>query len=427
VKVTVNQPGGEHSEKEVAILKEGDYFGERALQTTDTRSANVYAQGTVKTYSLNRMQFTNLIGHIDEQAPDDDEMSRESQIFDREDDSVEARKTTMELKNKLLYGLDYAEMSQVRVIKSLGTGGFGAVKLVYFKSDQVDKKLYALKCVAKYRIVKYKQQRHIQDEKNILFQIKSKFVLRCYKTFKDTKQVYLVTDAYLGGDLWKLLHARGPFPDTVSRFYAACVIEAFDYLHSRGIVYRDLKPENLMLHTNGYLRLVDLGFAKRVPIGSKTWTFCGTPEYIPPEVISNSGHGISADYWALGILIYELSSRKTPFKAREDLAIYSNALKGIDSVTFSYKISKKCEQIIKALCRLEPSERLGYQKEGINGIRNHRWYQGFDWKGFQEEKIASPIVPECRDYLAEGTLAKAEGLQDDGQIPEEMSGWDKDF
>ena len=103
VKVTVNQPGGEHSEKEVAILKEGDYFGERALQTTDTRSANVYAQGTVKTYSLNRMQFTNLIGHIDEQAPDDDEMSRESQIFDREDDSVEARKTTMELKNKLLW------------------------------------------------------------------------------------------------------------------------------------------------------------------------------------------------------------------------------------------------------------------------------------------------------------------------------------
>lgn len=107
-----------------------------------------------------------------------------------------------------------------------------------------------------------------------------------------------------------------------------------------------------MLHKNGYLRLVDLGFAKRVPIGSKTWTFCGTPEYIPPEVISNSGHGISADYWALGILIYELCTRKTPFKAKEDLQIYSNALKGIDSVSFSYKISRKGETIIKALCKL---------------------------------------------------------------------------
>ena len=321
-------------------------------------------------------------------------------------------------------GLDNAEFDDLRVIKSLGHGGFGSVKLVTIQNPKCEKKLYALKCVAKYRIVKYKQQRHIQDEKNILFQIKSKFVLRCYKTFKDSRQVYLLTDAYLGGDLWKLLHARGPFPDTVSRFYAACVIEAFDYLHARGIVYRDLKPENLMLHTNGYLRLVDLGFAKRVPVGSKTWTFCGTPEYIPPEVISNSGHGISADYWALGILIYELSSRKTPFKARDDLTIYSNALKGIESVTFTYKISKKCEQIIKALCKLEPAERLGYQKEGIDGIRNHRWYQGFDWKGFQNEKIACPIVPEVRNYLDKDYDDK---FEHDLAVPEETSGWDKDF
>ena len=116
--------------------------------------------------------------------------------------------------------------------------------------------------------------------------------------------VYLLTDAYLGGDLWRLLHARGPFPDTVARFYIACVVEAFAYLHQRGIVYRDLKPENLMLDINGYLRLVDLGFAKRVPIGNKTWTFCGTPEYIPPEVIANTGHTLSADYWSLGILVY---------------------------------------------------------------------------------------------------------------------------
>lgn len=138
-------------------------------------------------------------------------------------------------------GLDKAVLQDVRVLKSLGQGGFGDVKLVYFKNSAVEAKPYALKCVQKCRIVQYGQQRHIMDEKNILFMMKSPFVLSLYKTFKDTKQVYLLTDAYLGGDLWRLLHARGPFPDTVARFYIACVVEAFGYLHARGIVYRDLR------------------------------------------------------------------------------------------------------------------------------------------------------------------------------------------
>lgn len=198
--------------------------------------------GTVKTLTLNRANFINLVGHIDDfkknaekAAVKNDDSNRASNSSQAEDD----KKSLAE--RKLHFGLEHANFKDIRVIKSLGTGGFGSVKLVYFKNDKVEKKLYALKCVAKYRIVKYKQQRHIQDEKDILFQIRSKFVLRCYKTFKDTRQVYLITDAYLGGDLWKLMHARGPFPDTVSRFYAACVIEAFDYLHTRGIVYRDLR------------------------------------------------------------------------------------------------------------------------------------------------------------------------------------------
>ena len=100
----------------------------------------------------------------------------------------------------------------------------------------------------------------------------------------DKKFVYILTDAYLGGDLWRTLCNKGPFKDSVARFYAACVVQAFEYLHSRDYCYRDLKPENLMVDEKGYVRLVDLGFAKKVLPGHKTWTFCGTPEYIPPEV-----------------------------------------------------------------------------------------------------------------------------------------------
>lgn len=408
VRCTKNQENGD--EATVAELEKGAFFGELALQTEEKRAANVYAIGDVKCLSLDRHAFTSLIGKIDDQIEEEPDQSKEM---------------VTSAQGTAVGGLDKAQLQDVRVLKSLGQGGFGDVKLVYFKNSAVDAKPYALKCVQKCRIVQYGQQRHIMDEKNILFMMKSPFVLSLYKTFKDTKQVYLLTDAYLGGDLWRLLHARGPFPDTVARFYIACVVEAFGYLHARGIVYRDLKPENLMLHTNGYLRLVDLGFAKRVPIGSKTWTFCGTPEYIPPEVIANTGHTLSADYWSLGILVYELVTRKTPFRAKDDLTIYENILRGVHSIQFSYRISRKAEMLIKSLCRQEPAERLGYQKGGIGDIRKHKWFGGFDWEGFQAQRVPAPILPDVKNPM--DNVDKAVHLDNASHIPEETSGWDADF
>jgi len=408
VKITKSHPGKE--EEVVDQREKGNFFGERALQSEEKRSANVYSVGDVKCFSLDRLAFQNLIGSIQEQqaqasTPKEAEVAEQEIPHDKSMDAI--------------------QLSEVRVLKALGQGGFGDVKLVYFKNSTVEQKPYALKCVQKCRIVQYGQQRHIMDEKNILFQMRSPFLLNLHKTFKDSKQVYLLTDAYLGGDLWRLLHARGPFPDTVARFYVACVVEAFAYLHARGIVYRDLKPENLMLDINGYLRLVDLGFAKRLPIGNKTWTFCGTPEYIPPEVIANTGHHLSADYWSLGILVYELLTRKTPFRAKDDLTIYENILRGIHSVQFSYRISRKAEMLIKALCRQEPSERLGYQKGGINDIRKHKWFGGFDWDGFHVQRVPAPILPDVRDPMENAD--KAQQLENMNHIPDETSGWDADF
>jgi len=398
------------TDTELAQLEKGKFFGELALQSEDKRAANVYAIGDVRCFSLDRHAFINLIGRLDEQKADAIE----------EVDVSENQET-----KSAAGGLEGSTIADARVLKSLGQGGFGDVKLVFFKGSQFEQKPYALKCVQKCRIVQYGQQRHIMDEKNILFQMRSPFILTLHKTYKDAKQVYLLTDAYLGGDLWRLLHARGPFPDTVARFYIACVVEAFAYLHQRGIVYRDLKPENLMLDINGYLRLVDLGFAKRVPLGNKTWTFCGTPEYIPPEVIANTGHTLSADYWSLGILVYELLTRKTPFRAKDDLTIYENILRGIHSVQFSYRVSRKAEMLIKSLCRQEPSERLGYQKGGINDIRKHKWFGGFDWDGFHAQRVPAPILPDVRDPMEQAEKA---GLLDPmNHIPDETSGWDATF
>jgi len=403
VKITIDQPDG--SEKEVCKKGRGEYFGEIALMKEDRRTANVYADPDVTLYSLDRSSFSSLIGTLEEAHSAE---ATPEKIFD----DVK--------KNPLLVN---CKLSDLEIIRPLGEGGFGMVKLV--KVPGIQNMSFALKCIIKARVVQYGQQRHILDEKNILSIIQSKFILSLHTTFKDNKFVYLLTDVYLGGDLWGLLHKKGPFSDSVGRFYSACVIEAFAYLHQRQIVYRDLKPENLMISSSGYAILVDLGFAKKVSFGHKTWTFCGTPEYIPPEIISNKGHHIAADYWSLGVLIFELLNQKTPFRAKEDLAIYEGILRGIHSVPFP-KMSRKAESLIKSLCRQDPAERIGYQRNGVNDIRKHRWFQGFDWEGLRQQSIEAPFVPEVLSPT-DTTYFEKLTEEDPAKIPTETSNWDADF
>jgi len=408
VRVTKNNDDG--SENEVAVLGAGDFFGDKALIKEEKRSANIYAKSDLKCYTLDRTAFINLVGRVTDQDDPNKQAAPEAEV-----------QSPTRVTNENLANCKYEDLE---IIKPLGAGGFGLVKLVKVKG--ITDRAYALKCIQKARVVQYGQQRHIMDEKNILASMESPFILGLHRTFKNNKFVFLLTDAYLGGDLWRTLHTKGPFNDSVARFYVACVVEAFDYLHKRHYCYRDLKPENLMVDNNGYVRLVDLGFAKKVPPGHKTWTFCGTPEYIPPEIISNTGHNIAADYWSLGILIFELLSKRTPFRAKDDLAIYEGILRGIHSVQFPYKISRKAESMIKALCRQDPSERIGYQRAGVNDIRKHRWFQGFDWEGLRSEKIQAPHIPEIKNPFDVSNFEKIRE-EDERKIPEETSGWDAEF
>lgn len=127
-----------------------------------------------------------------------------------------------------------------------------------------------------------------------------------YKTFRDDKYIYMLLEACLGGEVWTILRDKKFFDEYTTKFIIACVIEAFQYLHPKGIIYRDLKPENLLLDSRGYVKLVDFGFAKNVGVLKKTYSFCGTPAYIAPEIIRKKGHNKAVDYWALGILTHEL-------------------------------------------------------------------------------------------------------------------------
>jgi cGMP-dependent protein kinase len=251
------------------------------------------------------------------------------------------------------------------------------------------------------------------------------FIVRLYRTFRDNKYLYMLLEVCLGGELWALLRDRGVFDDGTTRFYVACVIEALIYLHAKGIVYRDLKPENLLLDNSGYAKLVDFGFAKSIGFGRKTWTFCGTPEYVAPEVLLNKGHDFSTDLWSLGIFTYELLTGSPPFAASDPMKTYNLILRGIDAIEFPRYITKNARHVIKRLCRESPAERLGYGNNGVKDVQKHKWFEGFNWEGLKKRTLTPPYMPKVMSSTDVSNFDVYPPDIDDA--PDDLSGWDRDF
>ncbi|KAL2304825.1 hypothetical protein Nmel_006780 [Mimus melanotis] len=401
-KVIVTQSTTDHSQPQVIKnLHKGDYFGEKALISDDVRSANVIAdEYNVECLVIDRETFnqtvgtyeelqTYLEGYVANLAQADEKRHAKGRSFCGQL-TKEVSLEMIELKEKVAQ-FPPSPFQNLEVVTTLGVGGFGRVELVKVKNENM---AFAMKCIKKKHVVDTKQQEHIYSEKKILEQICSPFVVKLYRTFKDNKYVYMLLEACLGGELWSLLRDRGSFDEFTTKFCVGCVTEAFDYLHQIGIIYRDLKPENLILDAEGYIKLVDFGFAKKIGSGQKTWTFCGTPEYVAPEVILSKGHDFSVDFWSLGILVYELLTGSPPFSGADQMMTYNLILKGIEKLDFPKTISRRPEDLIRRLCRQNPTERLGNLRNGINDIKKHRWLSGFNWDSLKVRKLTSPLKRE---------------------------------
>ncbi|XP_029866599.1 cGMP-dependent protein kinase 2 isoform X2 [Aquila chrysaetos chrysaetos] len=380
-KVIVTQSSADHLQPQlIKNLHKGDYFGEKALIRDDVRSANVIAdEYNVECLVIDRETFNQIVGTYEELqtylegyvaklARADEKRHAKGRSFCGQL-TKEVSLEMIELKEKVAQ-LPPSPFQNLEVVTTLGVGGFGRVELVKVKNENM---AFAMKCIKKKHIVDTKQQEHIYSEKKILEQICSPFIVKLYRTFKDNKYVYMLLEACLGGELWSLLRDRGSFDEATTKFCVGCVTEAFDYLHHIGIIYRDLKPENLILDAEGYIKLVDFGFAKKIGSGQKTWTFCGTPEYVAPEVILSKGHDFSVDFWSLGILVYELLTGSPPFSGADQMMTYNLILKGIEKLDFPKIITRRPEDLIRRLCRQNPTERLGNLRNGINDIKKHRY------------------------------------------------------
>ena len=210
--------------------------------------------------------------------------------------------------------------------------------------------------------------------------------------YKDKINLYMLMEFVPGGEIFSHLRRAGRFSNEAGKFYAASIVLAIQTLHQKDIVYRDLKPENLLLDGKGFLKITDFGFAKIIT--DRTWTLCGTPEYLAPEIIQSKGHGKGVDWWALGVLIYEMLAGYPPFYDENPFGIYQKILSG--RIEFPRHFDFHAKDIVRKLLAADRTKRLGNLKNGAEDIKKHKWFKGFDWNALINLAMTPPIVPELR-------------------------------
>jgi len=401
--------------KASSATKLAHFFGERALMSNEPRAATItVVSNEAKALVLDRIAFNLLLGPLEDIIKAQEEGHQRSSALGKGGPGTEKRRKQDRIQRKDL----------VRV-GLLGCGGFASVELWEHRDT---KETYAMKCISKGFIVKMGMQESIMNEKNILLMTNSFFIIKLFECFNGSQTLYFLLEAALGGELYATYNRKGFHgSEKHAKFYIAGTVCALAHLHDRRIIYRDLKPENLLLNEAGQLKLTDMGLAKFV-VG-KTFTTCGTPDYFAPELIASSGHTVAVDWWTLGILLFEFMAGHPPFESPTPVETYSKVMKGIGKVKTPPKCQGAIGDLIKGLLRKEPSERLPMRPGGIQNVKEHKWYAGFNWEGMESQKLDppyKPVVKSKRD-LANFVARKDDMPQQLEYDGDESSGWDKDF
>lgn len=302
------------------------------------------------------------------------------------------------------------KLSDLELKETLGTGSFGRVRLCKHKNGN---DYYAIKCLKKREIIKMKQVQHIIAEKSILMEISHPFIVNMLCSFQDEKKLYLVLEFVIGGEMFTHLRSAGRFPNDVAKFYHAELVLAFEYLHSKDIIYRDLKPENLLLDAKGHVKITDFGFAKKVP--ERTFTLCGTPEYLAPEVIQSKGHGKAVDWWTMGILLYEFIAGYPPFYDDTPFRIYEKILEG--KVKFPNWFDSRARDLVKGLLMTDHTKRLGTLKNGVADIKGHPYFHGANWEKLFNRHYPAPIPVKTKSAGDTSNFEKYPESQEDRSAP----------
>ncbi|XP_013185564.2 cAMP-dependent protein kinase catalytic subunit alpha-like [Amyelois transitella] len=282
-----------------------------------------------------------------------------------------------------------AKLTDFEKQKVLGTGAFG---IVYLAKHIASGKYYAMKMLEKEKIVKLKQIEHSFYEKKILIGLNFPFVVYMKYFFKDNVYLYYILPFIPGGEMFSHLRKMGKFEESAAKFYGAQVVLALEYLHACELVYRDLKPENILIDRTGYIKITDFGFCKL--IHGRTWTLCGTPEYLAPEIILSKGYGMSVDWWSLGILLFEMSAGHPPFYASDPMRIYEKIVSG--KYRCPAHFTAELKDLIGHVLQVDTTRRYGNLKDGILDFKNHKWFREIDWDNLLNGRVQPPFLPKVR-------------------------------
>lgn len=296
---------------------------------------------------------------------------------------------------------DRKRLADFNIIRHVGKGASGRV---YEIEDKITSEKFALKVIEKSTILESKDTyRHAMDERLVLQMIRHHpYILDMHYAFQNSRRLFIVTEYCEGGDMFEFMNRRvAPLDEDTARFVSAQVLLALTHLHQLGIIYRDLKLENILIDADGNIRLADFGLTKvlRQSDGKlcRTSTFCGTREYVAPEMLRGDAYDTALDFWTFGIFLYEMLSGQTPFYSSDNSEIYKRIEKS--SVSYPRNLSSDVRSLINKLLVREPRKRLGASKGGISVLKNHRWYASIDWDKLMERGSMTSPLKRSIDYL----------------------------
>ncbi|KAL1920330.1 uncharacterized protein VTP21DRAFT_1476 [Calcarisporiella thermophila] len=288
---------------------------------------------------------------------------------------------------------DEVHLNHFNLMRSVGRGSFGKVRVVQHKKT---KEMYALKYINKAKCVKMRAIKNVISERRLLESLDYPFIVNLRYAFQDDVNLFMVIDLMLGGDLRFHLERMGKFPEECVRLYAAELSSALDFLHSKRVVHRDIKPDNVLLDSKGHVHLTDFNIAAHYNESKPLTTYAGSLAYMAPEILQRHGYLNSVDWWSLGAMLYEIVFGARPFRGRTSSAL-TNAIIH-DPLLFppdAHEVaSQECIDFITRLCTREIPNRLGCGEEGFAAVKSHPWFKDLDWEAIKEKKVTPKFEPD---------------------------------
>ncbi|KAK9503197.1 hypothetical protein O3M35_011817 [Rhynocoris fuscipes] len=291
--------------------------------------------------------------------------------------------------------IKFSSRKEFKFVTEIGRGSYGRVALV-IKRDSG--RYYAAKFISRKVLRRKEIKKYVMNERNIMYSIRFTFTVYLEYFIQDSMNLYFILPVALGGNLDSLIKNNGKLTENSAKFYAAQIVLALEYLHYMSIIYRDLKPGNILLDHFGFIKLTDFGFSKILKV-DRTYTMCGTAEYLAPEIILGHGYNLAADWWSFGVVIYELCTGNTPFYARFKPQLF-NRITTVDYYCPNY-FTDSIQMLLWNIFQLDIERRFGTRiGHGVQDIKDHDWFSKIHWLLLANRRIDPPYLPVVNLHIS---------------------------